>query len=118
MGRKQTFQNPVLGSEQQRQDRTMALQFRTVRLKKIGAEAATPNLQWASLNLGFLNEEIDHFSGVKVQFVVPKDRAMTLRELEEAARASALEVLAAALKTLSAATLEELESQEAALEAD
>jgi hypothetical protein len=94
----------------------MPLQFRTVRLKKIGAEAATPDRQWASLNVGFLNEETDHFSGVKVQFVVPKNRDMSLRELEEAARVSALEVLAAAHKALSEGTLEELESQQAALE--
>jgi hypothetical protein len=41
---------------------------------------------------------------------------MTLRELEEAARASALEVLAAAHKALSERPFEQLESKQAALE--
>jgi hypothetical protein len=97
-------------------EHAMALEFRTVRLKKIGAEAADANKQWATLNLGFLDNAKEHFSGVKIQFVVPKDRNMTLRQLEEAARASALQILAEAHRTLSEASLEALEERQADIE--
>ena len=94
----------------------MSLQFKTIRLKKIGAETALKDKQWATLTLGFLNDEIDHYEGVTIRFVAPKDRDMTLRQLEAASRASAIAVLQQALAVLAEASVEEFEERQAAIE--
>ena len=96
----------------------MPLQFKTIRLKRIGAETALRDKQWATLTLGFLNDEIDQLEGVAIRFVAPKERDKTLRQLEQAARISAIAVLQAALTSLSEASVEELEERQAALEQD
>lgn len=88
------------------------------RLKRIGAETALRDKQWATLTVGFLNDEIDHHEGVTIRFVATKERDKTLRQLEQAARLSAISVLQAALTSLSEASVEELEERQAAVEQD
>jgi len=94
----------------------MTLQFKRARLERIGGPMAVADKQWATLSIGFLNDDLDHFQDVEIRVAVPKKPDATLSQIEDAARESALEVLKAAVVTLSGESIAELERRQAEIE--
>ena len=92
------------------------LEFRGAQLKKIGGTAGLRDRQWAVLDIGFRDTEIDHGLSVEIRLLVPKRDDATMSELEEVARSSAQAILAEAQSLLAQSSLAELRAREHARE--
>ena len=91
----------------------MKLEPVSVRLADIGGQAAVDDKMWASVEVALKDVDVDHTYVATLKLLVPKRLDVTLRELQEAARETAIYLLREAADLLERETIEALEQQEA-----
>lgn len=95
----------------------MALEFHQIGFDGLGRKA-DDGLMWSDVTVSLRDTALDHRPSIRVSVPLRRNRASTLGELEEAARAYACEALRTALAILEGTTIQDLSERQAARDAE